>query len=163
MAQQDPSLIGQFEAGLPVLSGEGEPLGEVVEVWRASEPAEQLLAHSIQDRQMSYDQALELQQGIFLEVRPALGEPLYIPWQAVREVSNGAVTLAVDDVAADASEWDRKPSWIDNPNVPAPPPDELTASEGATDQGGEIEAGDAPPVVQNTRTETTTVVDLNKD
>ncbi|MDP9379429.1 MAG: PRC-barrel domain-containing protein [Chloroflexota bacterium] len=112
MASHDPSIVGQLQEGMDVLTSDGVNVGKVVQLWVGSEPAERLLTSAIQERQMSYEAALANKIGVFLEVHPgAGGDPMYIPWQIVDNAEGGAVHLLVTENAAEASEWRRRPAW----------------------------------------------------
>ena len=141
MARQDPGVVSQIREGMRVITAQNEDVGVVAELWIASDPAERQLTRDIQDRQVSYQEALQLQHGVFLEVRPGPGgDTMFIPWQAVADATGDTVMLLVNEQAAEASQWRVRPAWAGDPQ--ATPGAPIAAPTAATGEGtGRTPAG----------------------
>ena len=135
MARQDPGVVSQICEGMRVITAQNEDVGVVAELWIASDPAERQLTRDIQDRQVSYQEALQLQHGVFLEVRPGPGgDTMFIPWQAVADATGDTVMLLVNEQAAEASQWRVRPAWASEAPTAAGAPT-TTAPTAATGEG----------------------------
>jgi hypothetical protein len=89
----------QVHEGMEVYTTDGAKLGKIAQVWYGS----------------AVGSATPTEEETCIEVhRGFLGrEALYIPCHAVATVTGNAVTLTVDEQAAqETPSWHRKPSWI---------------------------------------------------
>ena len=96
------NVIAQVRSGMAVHTADGQPLGNVTQVWVGTDPTAS--SPRCDDERCS---RIEVQRGRLLtrQVR-------YVPISAIRAVAADQVTLKVDAAAVDEHDWRRKPPWI---------------------------------------------------
>ncbi len=95
--------ITQAQKGMQVRSSDGADVGKVAEVWLGTDPR-----HSGELCDEELCSRLEVHKGGLLG-----RSVLYVPYSAVSEVSDGTVTLNVDEATVESKNWAHKPAWIE--------------------------------------------------
>lgn len=109
--ERNPELVGQIREGMNVRTSDGETIGSVVRVWQCTDPGEATLSEIIQNERRTYQEALQMQAGTFVEVSPRSGDNLYIPWQGIRDIDGECLCLEVDAPSVRESAWRSRPAW----------------------------------------------------
>lgn len=109
--QRNPELVGQIREGMNVRSSDGQNIGSVVRVWQCTDPTEEKLSALIQNERRTYQEALQMPAGTFVEVRSQSGDEFYIPWQGVRDIDGECLCLEVDAPSVRESAWRNRPAW----------------------------------------------------
>ncbi len=99
------SILTRIRPGMHVQGADGQPVGKVHEVWIGSDP--RASSERCDEDECS---RLEVQRGAFT---------VYIPYNAIAEVTGKAVRLTLDAASINEKGWHRKPLWI----ADEPPPD----------------------------------------
>ncbi len=94
------SIITRIRPGMPVQSADGQPIGKVHEVWIGSDPRQS--SERCDEDECS---RLEVQRG---------AARVYIPYNAIAEVTGKAVRLSLDAASVNEKGWHRKPRWIED-------------------------------------------------
>ena len=92
------SIITRIRPGMQVQEANGQPVGKVREVWVGMDPR--------QSSERCDEEAcsrLEVQHG---------ATTLYVPYNAIAEVTGKAVRLSLDAATVNEKGWHRKPRWI---------------------------------------------------
>jgi hypothetical protein len=106
----DTGALKQVREGAEVRTSDGTVVGKVVRVWFGSDTGER---HSF--GQMKDDEGIrsDVVPDAVVEVDDgSTGETMYIPHQAVSDVSEDCVTLHVGENAVETSTWHEKPPWM---------------------------------------------------
>ncbi len=96
------NMIAQVRTGMPVQTADGQPLGNVTQVWVGTDPTAS--SPRCDDERCS---RIEVQRGRLLK-----RQVRYVPLSAIAAVATGQVTLKVDAAAVDERDWLRTPQWI---------------------------------------------------
>ena len=99
------SIITRIRPGMPVQSADGQPIGKVREVWIGADPR-----HSSERCDEDECSRLEVHHG---------ASTLYIPYNAIADVTGKAVRLHMDAAMVTEKGWHRKPLWIADEARPA--------------------------------------------
>ncbi len=97
-------MIAQVRSGMAVQTADGQPLGNVTQVWVGTDPTAS--SPRCDDETCS---RIEVQRGRLLK-----RQVRYVPISAIADVATGQVTLKVDAAAVDERDWLSKPRWITN-------------------------------------------------
>ncbi len=92
------SIMTRIRPGMQVQGADGQPVGKVREVWVGMDPR--------QSSERCDEEAcsrLEVQHG---------ATTLYVPYNAIAEVTGKAVRLSLDAAMVNEKGWHRKPLWI---------------------------------------------------
>ncbi len=93
--------MARIHKGMQVHSSDGAKLGKVADVWIGVDPT-----HSNERCDEELCSRLEVHHGLLRK------EVLYIPYNAIAEVSDEAVRLKVDEATAHSRNWSLRPKWI---------------------------------------------------
>ncbi len=99
------SIITRIRSGMQVEAADGQVVGKVHEVWIGSDPRQS--SERCDEDECS---RLEVQRG---------ASRVYIPYNAIAEVTGKAVRLTLDAAAVNEKGWHRKPLWIADEPPPA--------------------------------------------
>jgi hypothetical protein len=97
-------MIAQVRSSMQVHTADGQPLGNVTQVWVGSDPTAS--SPRCDDEHCS---RIEVQRGRLLK-----RQVRYVPISAIADVATDQVTLKVDAAAVDEHDWLRTPQWIAN-------------------------------------------------
>ncbi len=92
------SIMTRIRPGMQVQGADGQPVGKVREVWVGMDPR--------QSSERCDEEAcsrLEVQHG---------ATTLYVPYNAIAEVTGKTVRLSLDAAMVNEKGWHRKPLWI---------------------------------------------------
>jgi hypothetical protein len=103
--------IGKIRKRMRVRTSNGEVLGRVAEVWLGTDPTS---ATARCDEAVC--SRIEVHQGL---VRKRV---LFVPYNAIRDVSAEGLTLGVDRATARAKNWASPPRWLPKARVWIAPP-----------------------------------------
>ena len=95
-------MIAQVRSGMAVHTADGQPLGNVTQVWVGTDPTAS--SPRCDDERCS---RIEVQRGLLLK-----RQVRYVPISAIADVATDHVTLNVEAAAVDERDWLRKPQWI---------------------------------------------------
>ncbi len=93
--------LGDVRKGSEVHSSDGTKLGKVAEVWFGTDPA-----HSAERCDEDLCSRIEVHQGLLHKT------VLYIPYNAIGQISGNTVTLNVDEESVRSKGWTHRPAWI---------------------------------------------------
>ncbi len=95
------NILTQVRQGMQVHTADGVTLGKIREIWYGTDPTE---------RDPRCDEEvcsrLEVHHGVLHR------EVLYIPYNAIADVSGTQVTLNVDAATVREHPWHQRPRWI---------------------------------------------------
>jgi hypothetical protein len=113
--EQYPDL----RSGSQVLSADGQPVGEVVEVFRDVGAVESFGAMGIPPQQeghdpvqYAYSEAMPGAGDDYFAIRESDGGVLYIPFSAIAQAADGKVTVAVDAEDIPGMSWKVRPDAL---------------------------------------------------
>ena len=96
------NVVEQLREGQEVRSVDGQSMGKIKAIWYGSDQPGSLI--STTDEKTCF----EVQKGGLLSK-----ETLYLPCEAVADISGNAVTLKADaDTVKATPSWHHKPAWI---------------------------------------------------
>lgn len=95
--------MGQVRKGMEVRTSDDHKLGKITEIWLGTDPTP---SHPRCDEDVC--SRIEVHHG-FLG-----GKVLYIPYNAIEDVSTGRVALNVTHSMVNEHDWIKQPGWIAN-------------------------------------------------
>jgi hypothetical protein len=94
--------LGRIREGMRVLASDGTDLGEVKAKWLGIDPT----STSVRcDEDVC--SRIEVRHGKGRQART-----VYIPYNAIAEISNDVMTLKIGVETANAKGWARRPAWV---------------------------------------------------
>jgi hypothetical protein len=116
-----------IKVDMAVQTADGSELGTVAEVWRDVGVGEswgaigsipQRGAEANDANEYAYSEAMPGEGDNYFRVRAPDGSDLYVPFSAISQVDGQVVTVAVDENAVPAMQWDVIPDFINIKNEP---------------------------------------------
>ena len=117
----------RLRTGQPVEDSEGAPLGTVGEVWADAGVAESWGAEgaipiegatAADTGEYAFSEAMPGEGESYFRLRCPDDTPLYVPFSYVSDVTGERVVLSVTADAIPAFQWDVRPDFLNNHEVP---------------------------------------------
>ena len=105
---QEARYLGRLEPGMDVCDVDGNKFGSISRVYRHEMAAVAAGESSVSVGTMPREDILEVKTGLF-----GLGKHLYVPFNAIQDVTSGCVFINQPKDDLDQQGWEVKPDYLD--------------------------------------------------